>query len=102
MKKQPRRLKLVLPNGMRVAINVNKTHCKHGHEYTDNNIIWKMGMKGDYIRTCRTCRKHYKSKRDRERYRNDEAFRLKKIARANLQRQLKKGDGYESRANSAD
>ena len=102
MKKPRRRLTLVLPNGMRVAMNVYKTHCKKGHEFTDDNIIWKMGMKGNYIRTCRACRKVTKSKRDRERYRNDETYRLKKIARANLQRQLKKGDGYESRASSAD
>ena len=34
------------------AQNARKTHCKKGHEFTEDNIIWK----GDR-RNCKTCRK---------------------------------------------
>jgi len=31
-----------------------KTHCKHGHEYTDSNTRIKKFKKG-FVRVCRTC-----------------------------------------------
>lgn len=34
------------------AKNAKKTHCIHGHEFTDANTIWKGGT-----RACRTCQK---------------------------------------------
>lgn len=37
----------------------NKTHCKHGHLYTEQNTIWR--KRGDLIhRQCRTCQYGYK------------------------------------------
>lgn len=29
-----------------------RTHCKHGHEFTEDNLIWSRGGK---TRQCRTC-----------------------------------------------
>lgn len=34
------------------AKNARKTHCKNGHEFTEENTLWK----GDR-RNCRTCKK---------------------------------------------
>jgi len=34
------------------AVNARKTHCPHGHEYTDENTYHQPGGR----RTCRTCR----------------------------------------------
>jgi hypothetical protein len=35
--------------------NAVKTHCKFGHEYTEDNIVWKIGEKGNRMRGCKTC-----------------------------------------------
>ena len=32
-----------------------RTHCKHGHELTDDNIRRKNKGNGKYSRECRTC-----------------------------------------------
>jgi len=46
----------------------NKTHCKHGHEFTKENIFYQKGNKN--WRGCKTCRKkialkhYYKKKED--------------------------------------
>lgn len=42
--------------------NRRQTHCKHGHEFTERNTIWKFqkafrGRKEGFFRRCRTC--HY-------------------------------------------
>lgn len=39
----------------RGAVNANKTHCKHGHEYTEENTYHKKSGG----RECRTCQKEY-------------------------------------------
>lgn len=36
----------------------DKTHCKHGHEFTPENIIWEHGW-----RRCRTCHNRRQRKR---------------------------------------
>lgn len=36
------------------AINAAKTHCIHGHEFTDANTIWRTDARGG--RECRACR----------------------------------------------
>lgn len=40
------------------AIHAKKTHCIHGHEFTEENTYWRPDVHG---RSCRTC------KRERER-----------------------------------
>lgn len=35
------------------AINARKTHCKNGHEFSDDNTV----VRGDGGRECRTCAK---------------------------------------------
>lgn len=39
---------------MERGINATKTHCKHGHEFTEDNILWLKGPFGKR-RQCRTC-----------------------------------------------
>jgi hypothetical protein len=34
------------------GLNSRKTHCVHGHEYTEENTVWENGW-----RKCRTCRR---------------------------------------------
>lgn len=54
----PKHLEAVTPreNTLRgsgpTAANARKTHCDRGHEFTDDNIIWKDGR-----RNCLACRK---------------------------------------------
>lgn len=38
-------------NGTHNKTNAKKTHCKRGHEFTENNTFWHEGR-----RSCRTCR----------------------------------------------
>lgn len=35
--------------------NSQKTHCRHGHEYTPENTITRIGAGGNPERKCRTC-----------------------------------------------
>jgi len=69
------------------ARNARKTHCKHGHEFTDDNIAWS--KKG---RACLTC------KRLRER----DAWQRRLTERAALQEALEvasdllRGEGYDT------
>lgn len=32
-----------------------RTHCRHGHEYTEANTLWSRDTKGRPFRSCRTC-----------------------------------------------
>jgi len=49
------------------AINVRRTHCKHGHALSGDNLYSYIGQKGFPIKGCRACRKvgdrKYKAKR---------------------------------------
>jgi hypothetical protein len=31
------------------------THCKRGHAFTEDNILWSKGRNGEQMRTCRQC-----------------------------------------------
>jgi len=47
--------------------NVRKTHCPHGHEYTEDNII--VGSYGG--RVCRTCRRTWEREYNRKQREHD-------------------------------
>jgi hypothetical protein len=53
------------------AINAAKTHCKHGHAFTEENI-WR---DGDGNRCCLTCRREHHREKGRRRRREDTATR---------------------------
>jgi len=38
----------------RTASISNRTHCKHGHEYTEENIKWRT-ERGKQVRSCKQC-----------------------------------------------
>jgi hypothetical protein len=40
-----------------------KTHCKYGHEFTEDNIYWIRGRLGNPTRLCRTCDRGNKRRR---------------------------------------
>ena len=43
--------------------NMGKTHCKHGHEFTPENIRWELTRIGNKRRTCVICyTKQYKNR----------------------------------------
>lgn len=35
------------------------THCRRGHEYTDESTEWRKGADGEPRRVCRVCSAHY-------------------------------------------
>jgi hypothetical protein len=39
------------------AINIAKTHCKHGHLFDEQNTRWYQGANGRMYRACRACRR---------------------------------------------
>lgn len=41
----------------RVNLPAPVTHCPHGHEYTEENAIWKTNRQGYEYRECRTCKR---------------------------------------------
>ncbi|MCD2099528.1 NUMOD4 domain-containing protein [Rhodococcus qingshengii] len=42
----------------------NQTHCKHGHEFTPDNIYWKPDKNGELTRRqCKTCTLEHSRKR---------------------------------------
>ena len=59
-----------------------KTHCVHGHAYTEANTLWytNTNNKKRYYQ-CKRCKYMYKSKYARDKYNQDEEYRLKEIAR---------------------
>lgn len=70
------RLSRVVARGLDV-----KTHCKHGHEYTEANTRW-----GRLGRSCVTC----KLIALRLRYRNDAEYRAKRLAQSAAARARKR------------
>lgn len=54
----------VLRGGTAGGKNARKTHCAHGHEFTEENIYWgKSRTKiGTPTRNCRTCQRNYRLK----------------------------------------
>jgi hypothetical protein len=47
------------------AINIRKTHCVHGHEFTEENTYRAPSMPNE--RVCRICRAAYKKRTRRKR-----------------------------------
>ena len=39
------------------AVNATLTHCKNGHEFTEENTYIKTGRNGKKMRECRACRR---------------------------------------------
>jgi hypothetical protein len=35
--------------------NATKVRCKYGHDYTEENTVWKTGKAGNRMRGCKTC-----------------------------------------------
>jgi hypothetical protein len=56
-----------LRSGALTAANVSKTHCPHGHEYTEANTIWKRSSRRRPRRLCRACWNSYQNKARRDR-----------------------------------
>lgn len=48
-----------------------KAHCKWGHEFTPENVVFDKLKSGYTVRKCRECRRLY----DKERYRDKPAYR---------------------------
>jgi hypothetical protein len=42
------------------AWNKHKTHCKNGHEYSDENTLWRNNTKRGRVRVCRTCLREWR------------------------------------------
>ena len=53
-----------------------RTHCIHGHEYTEANTIRRVNRLGNPGRQCRECRRVYDRSRNAARYRRQKAVRL--------------------------
>lgn len=48
--------------------NMLKTHCVNGHEFTPDNIIWRMKPSGRKARDCKTCQSYaYRAWRKKQR-----------------------------------
>lgn len=44
--------------------NSKKTHCVRGHEFTEENIMWRVNARnGNPRRQCRACMRFYASRR---------------------------------------
>jgi hypothetical protein len=84
-----------------------KTHCVHGHEYTEDNTRWVAQVKGPYTwkyRECREClrargrsrmRQRYWADPDQARSQNRETQRLRRLRNGIVPRHVKKGEFWE-------
>lgn len=36
---------------------MNRTHCRHGHALTADNVAWQVNGQGNHYRTCLQCRR---------------------------------------------
>jgi hypothetical protein len=52
----------VLKSNSVTALNVRKTHCKNGHEFTPENTHRRLDRRGRESRTCRACRRARKAR----------------------------------------
>lgn len=48
---------------IRRSVSARKTHCKHGHPFSGDNLVMVVGSNERFKRGCRECRK--RSRRDR-------------------------------------
>lgn len=66
-------------------VNRYKTHCMHGHEFTDENTRWYL-WNGKRHRACKACARSRPVRRDKEKQRLAEKRRTerRRIARAAL------------------
>lgn len=47
------------------AVNAARTHCKHGHEFTEENTYWRKTKTGKgWGRDCKECMRKRKRRRD--------------------------------------
>lgn len=60
------------------------THCMRGHQFNASNTQW---IKGGTVQRCKRCH----ATKYRLRYRNDPAYREKKLQRNKLYREKKHG-----------
>ncbi len=47
----------------KVGKGKGKTHCKYGHEYTEENTYWAFPKDGPCYRQCRQCKSEYSTAR---------------------------------------
>lgn len=76
------------------SINLRKTHCKNGHEFTKENTIVNHLKDGRKIRGCRKCSYAYSPTRYREK--NKKEY-LNKYRKANIERMRRYGREYSQR-----
>ena len=43
--------------GSRIGYYKPKTHCPHGHAYTEDNITWIKTARGTPTKICRACKR---------------------------------------------
>jgi len=67
----------ILNNAQNVTRGEMKSHCIHGHEYTEKNTIW---LDGGTRYRCKQCHNERCLKYQQQRYHSDEAWREERKA----------------------